>query len=323
MQAKHLLTNANTATTRRRIGFAAYLGLAATAFALTASHAFARGCESIKVGKSSTGGIFTTNRVVYGHSKIVGSGVMREESRAVSGVSRLTLTIPAIVKITQGATESLSITADDNLLPLMLTRVVNGELIIEADKNTGFSTKKDITVQLAVKSLDNIQVLGSGDVVGESLTVDKFAMDVVGSGDIVFNALRTADLRIGVKGSGDVKVKSLTAKSLESQVNGSGDIHLCDVTTSNANFDVLGSGDIYADGKATSVAASVSGSGDIDVERLTAREAKVKVNASGDVRVHASESLDATVNGSGDVRYGGSPKNVSRRVNGSGTIKPQ
>ena len=87
-------------------------------------------------------GPFTWNfgfgdHVSYGSNRTKGSGAVKEETRAVAGFTRLVLALPATVALTQGATESLAISADDNLLPLLRTRVENGELAIDADKSRG------------------------------------------------------------------------------------------------------------------------------------------------------------------------------------------
>ncbi|MCY7387359.1 MAG: DUF2807 domain-containing protein, partial [Burkholderiales bacterium] len=118
----------------------------------------------------------------YGGNRTKGSGVMKEETRAVANFSRLVLALPATVILSQGPTESLTITTDDNLLPLMATRVEGGELIIDADKSRGFSTKREIKIRLTVKSLNGITIKGSGDVIGDQLKSDKLDIAIAGSG---------------------------------------------------------------------------------------------------------------------------------------------
>ena len=182
------------------------------------------------------------NSVSYGSNRTKGSGVMKEEARTVANFSRLVLALPATVTLTQGSTESLTITSDDNLLPLVATRVEGGELTIDADKSRGFSSKREIKIRLTVKSLNGITIKGSGDV--------------------------------------------------------------------------------YAAGIADKVDVEIMGSGDVRARKLVAREAAVKIAASGDAEVHAREKLTASVSGSGEVRYAGSPANVSKTVRGSGSVEP-
>jgi Putative auto-transporter adhesin, head GIN domain len=257
----------------------------------------------------------------YGNNQTKGSGITKEESRAVANFSQLTLALPANVTITQGATESLTISTDDNLLPLMSTRVVNNELLIEGDQNRGFSTKKEIKIQLMVKSLNNIKIKGSGDVHGDQLKSDKLDIAIEGSGDVKFNTIRADQFKIGIVGSGDVSIDTVESKLLESNVRGSGDVKFASVKAGQVNISVTGSGDVYAAGTADKVAIEISGSGDVRGNKLIAREVDVRVVASGDANVHATEKLNASVRGSGEIRYAGSPKKVDKDVKGSGSIE--
>ncbi|MEO8102806.1 MAG: head GIN domain-containing protein [Betaproteobacteria bacterium] len=261
------------------------------------------------------------NRISFGHNRTKGSGVVKEESRPVANFSRLTLALPATVTITQGATETLTIATDDNLLPLMITRVVGDELIVEGDKSRGFSTRREIRIHLTVKSLNAIAIKGSGDVIGDELKSDKFDIAISGSGDVKFKSIRAEQFRIGIKGSGDVSVDSLESKSVDTSILGSGDIRLPAVQASLVNISVKGSGDVLVAGNADKVDIEIMGSGDVRTRKLIAREAGVKIMASGDADVYAREKLTASVYGSGDVRYAGSPANVSRTVKGSGSIE--
>ena len=260
------------------------------------------------------------DHVRFGHNRTKGSGVVKEESRAVANFSRLLLALPATVTLSQGATESLTISADDNLLPLMITRVSGDELIIEGDKSRGFSTKREIKIRLTVKSLNGINIKGSGDIIGDQLKSDRLDIAITGSGDVKFKSINADQVKIGIKGSGDVRVESLDGKSVDASIHGSGDIRLPALQVTAVNISIKGSGDVSAAGNADKVDIDVMGSGDVRTRNLVAREASVKIMASGDVDVHAKEKLTASVMGSGDIRYAGSPSNVSRTVRGSGTI---
>ncbi len=261
------------------------------------------------------------NSVNYGGNQTKGSGVIKQESRAVANFSRLVLALPATVALSQGPAESLTISADDNLLPLMTTRVDGDQLIIEGDNSRGFSTKNAIKVRLTVKSLEAITIKGSGDVFGDQLNGDKLDISIAGSGDVKFKSIRADQLKIGIDGSGDIGVDAIDSKSVDASIHGSGDIRLPSLQSTLVKISVNGSGDVFAAGNTDKVDVEIMGSGDVRVGKLVAREAGVKIMASGDAVVHAREKLTASVYGSGDVRYAGSPANVSRKVEGSGSIK--
>lgn len=261
------------------------------------------------------------NNVQYGSNRTKGSGVVKDASRAVEKFSRLMLALPATVTVVQGPTESLTISTDDNLLSLVSTRVEGDELIIEGDKNRGFSTKEGIKIRLTVKSLNGIKINGSGDVIGDQFQSDKFDIQIAGSGDVKFKSIRADQFTIGIKGSGDVAVDALTSKSVDASIHGSGDIKLPSLQAAQVNISVNGSGDVFAAGNAEKIDIEIMGSGDVRTRKLIAREARVKIMASGDADVYAKEKLTANVIGSGDIRYAGSPSNISKTVRGSGSVE--
>lgn len=309
--------NMDTKWVRHSVIFAA-ISSALACGVITAS-AFAGDGDSTKTKTSWTWNF--GHNVSYGNNQTKGSGVTKEESRAVANFSQVTLSLPANVTISQGATESLTISADDNLLPLMSTRVVNNELLIEGDNNRGFSTKKEIKIRLMVKTLNGLKIKGSGDVFGDKLNSDKFDISIHGSGDVKFDSIRAEQLSVGIVGSGDINIANVESKSVDTNVRGSGDVKFGAVKAGQVNISVTGSGDISAAGTADKVVIELSGSGDVRSSRLIAREVDVKVIASGDADVHATEKLNASVRGSGDIRYAGAPKKVDKEIKGSGSIE--
>ena len=308
----------STGSARRR--FITIAIIAATLLGALASPAHAVDITINKTGNFSWSWS-SSNNIQYGSNRTKGSGVVKDVSRPVEKFSRLMLALPATVTIVQAPTESLTISTDDNLLPLMSTRVENDELIIEADKNRGFSTKEGIKIRLTVKSLNGIKISGSGDVIGDQLQSDKFDILIAGSGDVKFKSIRADQFTIGIKGSGDVAIDALTSKSVDASIHGSGDIKLPSLQAAQVNISVNGSGDVFAAGNAEKVDIEIMGSGDVRTRKLIAREARVKIMASGDAEVYAKEKLTATVTGSGDIRYAGSPSNISKTVRGSGSVE--
>jgi hypothetical protein len=83
-----------------------------------------------------------------------------------------------------------------------------------------------------------------------------------------------------------------------------------------------GSGDVRISGRADRATVEVFGAGDVEAGELRARMAELRVKGSGDVELEVREKLLAEVQGSGDVRYGGSPEQVESRIRGSGEVEP-
>jgi hypothetical protein len=209
----------------------------------------------------------------------------KTEDRHLSGFNAIDVGGPYDVTITQGNTESVKVEAPEDILPHVTTEVVNGVLKIYKKHNDSFHWNdlfghKKILVYVTVKELNRISVSGSGDVAFRG-------------------GIHSDKFSLGVSGSGDAD-GVLEVKSLEISVSGSGDLKLS--------------------GHAETSAIRVSGSGDVSARGLITQDTQVHVSGSGDAKVYASNKLDASVSGSGDVSYSGSPKSVSKSKSGSGDI---
>lgn len=113
----------------------------------------------------------------------------------------------------------------------------------------------------------------------------------------------------------------VTMKKLDGvTILGSGNITAPEITGDTFTVALPGSGDITIGGMANQVNLSLGGSGNIYCDKLKAKTVTAALNGSGNITVYASESLDATIRGSGDIRYSGSPNKVRTSVPGSGTI---
>ncbi len=214
--------------------------------------------------------------------RIEGSGKPVDEVRALSGYSRLQVNAPVDVELKAGATERVTVRADDNIAPLIETSVDDGRLKIGIRKNVSFQTRNKVLVTVEFTKMDGVALHGAGDVRADTIKAGIFDCSIDGSGDIVINRLDADTIAVSIAGSGD--------------------------------FTAHG-------GRAASIGIVVKGSGDVRASNVEAKQAAVRIAGSGDVSVHATDSLQVRISGSGDVRYRGAPK-IDKKVNGSGEVRP-
>lgn len=105
-------------------------------------------------------------------------------------------------------------------------------------------------------------------------------------------------------------------------LSGSGIVTVSGVTGQLLKVDLPGSGIVRATGTVARLDVSVDGSGDAELRDLTATAAHATVGGSGRVLVTATDSLDASIAGSGAIMYAGSPAHVTTHVTGSGAVVP-
>ena len=108
----------------------------------------------------------------------------------------------------------------------------------------------------------------------------------------------------------------------ELALSGSGTIAAADVDATALAITLSGSGLVNASGSVDRLDVSLDGSADVQLQDLVARDVRAVVNGTGRVHVHATESLDASVPGSGAVMYTGNPAHVKQSVTGVGSVTP-
>ena len=206
--------------------------------------------------------------------------------RHLSGYNAVELGGSFDVYITQGSTESVKVEAPSDVINHIITEVSGGVLKIynkydSWNWGSWWGHHKKIVVYVSAKALNAVSISGSGDI---------FFKD----------GLSGNSLRLKISGSGDMLGK-VNVKTLESSISGSGDMKLS--------------------GNSESSTVSVVGSGDFTARNLVTVKSAVRISGSGDAEINASDRIDAAVVGSGDVRYTGSAKNVSKSKSGSGDIE--
>lgn len=251
---------------------------------------------------------------------IQGSGTFKTETREVSGISAIELDTSGHLTVSQGDNESLTIEADDNLLPLLTSDVTNGTLKLDTKPGSSMNSTKPIQYVAVVKNLAAIKLSSSGTITMGDLTgAESFQIEGDGSGDMTFGAVQTTAAKVNLSASGSVTIASLTSDNLSIQVDGSGDAALTDVDTQSLSAKLSASGMLTISGATSDQAVQIDGSGRYNGENLTSKTAVVSTNASGDATIQVSDSLNATVTGSGSIIYTGSPT-LLQKVDGSGRV---
>ncbi|QEM12783.1 head GIN domain-containing protein [Mucilaginibacter rubeus] len=208
------------------------------------------------------------------------------QDRHLSGFSAIDLAGSFDVYFTQGSNESVKVEAPSDVIDKIITEVQGGVLKIYSKKGTNwdswsFGRSRKMIVHVVAKDMTSINVAGSGDVYFRE-------------------GITTTSLKLKVVGSGDMLGK-VNAKNLDSSISGSGDMKLS--------------------GRADNSRVNVVGSGDFTARDLITVNTEVHIAGSGDATINASNKIDASVSGSGDVHYTGGAKNISSSKAGSGDIE--
>jgi hypothetical protein len=92
---------------------------------------------------------------------VEGSGVEATEARQVAGFESVALKGSGRLIIEQAQAEGLTVTADDNILPLLKGEVQGGELRLGPDSGVDVRPKTPIVYRLTVRNLSEVKISGS------------------------------------------------------------------------------------------------------------------------------------------------------------------
>jgi len=215
---------------------------------------------------------------------VLGSGNVISEDRDVSGFSKVSVSGSGNLYIEQGDEESLTIEAEDNILPFITTEVSGNTLKIGFKTGINITTNitptKNIEFYLRVKDLDSISASGSGSINCSGLSTD--------------------NLSIKTSGSRKVDMSNLKATSIDINSSGSVNITLTG-TTDNQNIKTSGASKYFA-------------------EELKSKSCIIDASGSSEIIVNVSDDLNVTISGSTKVTYVGSPT-ITQKTSGSAAIK--
>jgi hypothetical protein len=213
--------------------------------------------------------------------KVIGEGGLVSETRSTGNFDGVESQVSANITYVQGASYGVELSAQQNILDVMETPVLNNKLVVRFKNNVRVKSHEQITVNVTAPSISNITSSGSGNV-------------------SVLSPLTAPGLVFKLSGSGNVYLPVVTCDYLESNISGSGDIY---ITGGTANSEHL----------------KISGSGHIDAQNVLAKAVTTTTSGSGSIKVTAAELLDVTISGSGSVYYWGKPL-VSTHISGSGRV---
>jgi hypothetical protein len=192
-------------------------------------------------------------------SAVNGSGIVETEERSVEGFSEIEITTTGDVFITQGDSESLTIEAEDNVLPILTSQVIGDRLVLSTRPNVIINLTEPIVYRITVIDLQAVEVFGVSTV--EALDLDLDRLDVTISGNGTFNLSGTVDEQtLEISGTGTYNAGELASRTMAITINGSGNATVN--VSDQLDVTINGSGNVSYFGS-PNVDTDITGSGDV------------------------------------------------------------
>jgi hypothetical protein len=211
-------------------------------------------------------------------SGLIGSGDIKTEERDIKSIDSVVLETIGTLYIEQSDEYSLSVEAEDNILPVIVTNVMGDSLRIGMERGISLQTTKGVKYFLTVKDLDLISTTSSGDIVCENIETEKLELNVSSSGSIEI-IVDVEDLDIKISSSGNI-IASGKTEDQDINISSSGDYEAGDLISSRADINISSSGD-----------ATVNVSDYLDVN----------ISSSGDVYFKGNPETDFSSSSSGKM----------------------
>jgi hypothetical protein len=178
------------------------------------------------------------------------------ESHSVSGFRIVEMSGPGDLIIEQTGTESLTIEADEDLLPRLTSDVADGMLRLGGARGI---TSTPVSYRLTVKDLEGPEVSGSGHVRATQLTTPHLISRISGSGTITVSG-QAGDQAVELSGSSNYRGDDLASTRARVRVSGDGDapVRVSEVL----DVQITGSGSVTDSGE-PQVNQHVTGSGQV------------------------------------------------------------
>lgn len=211
--------------------------------------------------------------VLGGWFGVEGSGRIKEEARQVGEFTGVEVGGPVEAEVKIGPARKVTLIADDNLLPMVKTKVKDG--VLRTELTGSVRPTRGIKLIVVTPKLDRVGASGGSSMRAQVAASKSFKVSGSGGANLDVAGIDAETLRVDLSGGVDAKLQG-KAKSATYDLSGGVDFTAADLAVENAELDA--SGGVDAALTATNeVTGSASGGVSIKVKGRPA----VKVSTSG------------------------------------------
>ena len=246
-------------------------------------------------------------------AKVIGDETIASETRNVPEFNSVKVSGPFHVVVNLQQDDSVTLTGDGNVLPLIKTEVKDGTLHVYSE--ISFLPKSQLNLTISTNNIDALSSWSNRAIEVNNMANKKFILDL--NGNSTFKATgKTELLKIDCWGAANINTSELIADYVELYLSGDGST---DVYALNAlSVSLSGAGSFNAHGRTEYLKINSNGATSIDTENLIAKDVSISLKGAGQASVFASNTLQVNITGIGKVTYFGDPKFVNPNIIGFG-----
>jgi hypothetical protein len=153
------------------------------------------------------------------YSTTIGSGRLETEARTVQGFDSVEVSAAGHLIVEQTGVESLQITAEDNVLPLVQSEVRNGRLVLGLAPGSSVTTTREVLFRLTVRDLAEVEASGASRVGLRGVDTAELALRVSGASDLTASG-HAERVQIHLLGASHCEAPQLRIHALAAELSG-------------------------------------------------------------------------------------------------------
>jgi len=189
--------------------------------------------------------------------KLRGSGQLMTEERVESDFNSVHISTAGEVKVTFGTKQEVLVTADDNIIQYITTKVSNGKLIIGIENDVSLSNFK-LIVEVTMTDLEELSTSSAGSIIGQN----KFKADRVrlfsSSAGSIWLDLEAGELNSNLSSAGSL-ILSGAVTNHQAVLSSAGSLFAFDLNTKNTTITLssAGNAEVYVTNRLDATLSSV------------------------------------------------------------------
>jgi hypothetical protein len=154
-----------------------------------------------------------------GCSPVVGSGHLATESRPVHGFTSVEVTAAGHLIVEQTGVESLEVTAEDNVLPLVRSEVRNGRLVLGLEPGASVTATREVLFHVTVRDLTGVEASGASRVEIRGVDAAGLTLRAAGASSVTATG-HAGHAELDVSGASRCEAADLRSRDLTANVSG-------------------------------------------------------------------------------------------------------
>lgn len=245
-----------------------------------------QGCVAVAAGQVLTRNGGKRSEVLIGRRSEVlirGNGKSKTETRALGAISKISVTTMLHLKFVRDKEQSMTVQADENIVPYIITERKGDHLIIGLKDSTSYDSKLPMVITVHSPNLKELIVSGASKADVQNIDEPK--------------------LKLEVSGVSNVQLQG-AVRELKAEISGASNLTLRVGNVSNSVINLSGASKIAAEGEWESPQIELSGASKLDFSKGLVRKGVVRLSGVSVAHFGKSSTFSGSTSGLSKILLG-------------------